>query len=66
MLPKVGYKWCSFERLALGFHAFLSCVCSENFDATKDYRMNGNEIVYDLIEDALFDIRFVLLSLDDD
>jgi hypothetical protein len=41
-------------------------VCSENFDATKDYRMNGNEIVYDLIEDALFDIRFVLLSLDDD
>ncbi len=41
-------------------------MCSENFDATKDYRVNGNELVYNLTEDALFDIRFVLASLDDD
>lgn len=39
---------------------------SENFDATKDYRVNGNEHVYDLTKDALFDIKFVLASLDDD
>jgi hypothetical protein len=41
-------------------------VCNENFDVTKDYKVNGNELVYNLTEDALFDIRFVLAFLDDD